>query len=113
LLKRQFQRLSAVEEEVMYWLAINREPVSLAELAGDIVTSSSQRLVPSAIKSLLQRSLIEKSGEHFFLQPVVMEYATQRLVEQVCQELVGTPPPLRAPPRVRGEVREGFFKPML
>ncbi|MBW4609462.1 MAG: hypothetical protein KME22_20220 [Hassallia sp. WJT32-NPBG1] len=31
LLKRQFQRLSAVEEEVMYWLAINREPVSLAE----------------------------------------------------------------------------------
>jgi hypothetical protein len=28
LLERQFQRLSAVEEEVMYWLAINREPVS-------------------------------------------------------------------------------------
>ncbi|MBD2363667.1 hypothetical protein H6G36_21150 [Anabaena minutissima FACHB-250] len=89
LLERQFQRLSAVEAEVMYWLAINREPVSLAELAADVVTSSSLRLVPSAIKSLLQRSLIEKSGEYFFLQPVVMEYTTQRLVEQVCQELVG------------------------
>ncbi len=89
LLERQFQRLSPVEEEVMYWLAINREPVSLAELAADIVTSSSKRLVPSAIKSLLQRSLIEKSGEYFFLQPVVMEYTTQQLVELVCQELVG------------------------
>ncbi|MBE8965702.1 hypothetical protein IQ277_05445 [Nostocales cyanobacterium LEGE 12452] len=89
LLERQFYHLSAVQEEVMYWLAINREPVSLTELVADIVTSSSQRLVPSAIKSLLQRSLIEKSGEHFFLQPVVMEYSTQRLVKQLCQELVG------------------------
>ncbi|MFW9264931.1 eIF2A-related protein [Nostoc sp. CALU 546] len=89
LLERQFQRLSAVEEEVMYWLAINREPVSIAELTADIVTSFSQRQLPAAIKSLLQRSLIEKSGDRFFLQPVVMEYTTQRLVEQVCQELVG------------------------
>ncbi|MEA5623288.1 WD40 repeat domain-containing protein [Nostoc sp. UHCC 0251] len=88
LLERQFQRLSAVEEEVMYWLAINREPVSIAELAADVMTSSSKGKLPQAIKSLLQRSLIEKSDEHFFLQPVVMEYATQRLVEQVCLELV-------------------------
>ncbi|MHC0066153.1 NB-ARC domain-containing protein [Nostoc sp. UIC 10890] len=88
LLERQFQRLSTVEEEVMYWLAINREPVSFAELAADVMTSSSKGKLPQAIKSLLQRSLIEKSDEHFFLQPVVMEYATQRLVEQVCLELV-------------------------
>ncbi|MBW4667585.1 MAG: hypothetical protein KME60_09160 [Cyanomargarita calcarea GSE-NOS-MK-12-04C] len=89
LLECQFQRLSVVEEEVMYWLAINREPVSFAELAEDMVTSASKRLVPSAIKSLLQRSLIEKNDEYFFLQPVVMEYTAQRLVEQVFQELVG------------------------
>ncbi|WP_225912410.1 WD40 repeat domain-containing protein [Nostoc flagelliforme] len=89
LLERQFQRLSTVEEEVMYWLAINREPVSLAELTEDLVTSASKRKLPPAIKSLLQRSLIEKSDEYFFLQPVVMEYTTQRLVERVCQELVG------------------------
>ncbi|GAX37201.1 WD-40 repeat protein [Nodularia sp. NIES-3585] len=89
LLERQFYRLLAVEEEVMYWLAINREPVSLAQLAEDIVTSASKGQLPPAIKSLRQRSLIETSGEHFFLQPVVMEYTTQRLVEQVYKELVG------------------------
>lgn len=89
LLERQFYHLSPVEAQVMYWLAINREPVSRSELVADIVTSSSQRLVPSAIKCLLQRSIIEKSGEHFFLQPVVMEYTTQRLVKQVCQQLIG------------------------
>ena len=88
LLECQFQRLSVLEKEVMYWLAINREPVSLAELATDIVTASSQRRLPRTIQSLLQRSLIEKSGEHFGLQPVVLEYTTQRLVEQVFQELI-------------------------
>ncbi|RCJ21644.1 hypothetical protein A6S26_22945 [Nostoc sp. ATCC 43529] len=67
---------------------INREPVSFAELVADVMTSSSKGKLPQAIKSLLQRSLIEKSDEHLFLQPVVMEYATQRLVEQVCLELV-------------------------
>lgn len=87
LLERQFQRLSVVEKNVIYWLAINREPVSLAELVSDVVTSSFKRHLPQAVKSLLQRSLIEKSGEHFALQPVVMEYTTQRLVEQVCQEI--------------------------
>ncbi|MFL9449704.1 MULTISPECIES: NB-ARC domain-containing protein [Nostocales] len=86
LLECQINRLSVVEEEVMYWLAIHRKPVSLAELTSDIVTSSLKRLVPSAIKSLLQRSLVEKSDEHFFLQPVVMEHITQRFVERVSQE---------------------------
>ena len=89
LLSCQFQRLSVLEKEAMYWLAINREPVCLTELAADMVTPYSQRHLPQAIKSLLHRSLIEKSGEQFFLQPVVMEYTIQRLVEQVFQELVG------------------------
>ncbi len=87
LLESQFHRLSVVEQEVMYWLAINPEPVSLANLASDLVISSSERQLPQAIKSLLQRSLIEKSGEYFFLQPVVMEYTTQRLIEEVSQEI--------------------------
>ncbi|MFL9449707.1 MULTISPECIES: NB-ARC domain-containing protein [Nostocales] len=83
LLESQFNRLSMVQEEVMYWLAIHREPVSLAELAEDIVTSASKRQLPQAIKSLLRRSLVEKSEEYFFLQPVVMEYTTQRLLDRV------------------------------
>ena len=89
LLECQFERLSAIEIEAIYWLAINREPVSLTELTADIVTSRSRRHLPQAIKSLLQRSLIEKSSDQFLLQPVVMEYTTQRLVEQVFQELIG------------------------
>ncbi len=87
LLEPQFCRLSAVEQEVMYWLAINRKPVSLADLASKIVTQKQKRHLPQAVTSLLQRSLIEKSGSQFFLQPVVMTYVTQLLIEQDCKEI--------------------------
>jgi len=87
LLEEQFLRLSNLEKNAMYWLAINREPVSLSELREDIVSRiPSQRLLES-LESLVRRSLIEKSEGLFTLQPVVMEYVTQRLIDQVCQEI--------------------------
>ena len=87
LLKGQFERLSAVEQEVMYGMAISREPVSLAELEENIITVASKRKLLEAINSLLIRSLIEKDGEYFWVQPVVMEYVTQRLLEQGGSEI--------------------------
>lgn len=87
LLESQFKRLSLREQELMYWLAINREPVSIADLDSDVVTLSSKRHLPQTIYTLLQRSLIEKNSALFFLQPVVMEYVTQKFVERICQEL--------------------------
>lgn len=91
LLKHQFQRLSIIEENVIYWLAINREPITLAQISADISIFASKRYLPQAITSLLQSSLIEKSGECFFLQPVVMEYAIELLIERVFQEIVAQP----------------------
>lgn len=87
LLEQQFQRLSVVEKEVIHKLAINTEPVSIPNLTAEVFTSSSKRHLLQAIKSLLQRSLIEKDGEDFFLQPMVMEYAKQRLVGQVDRQI--------------------------
>ena len=37
LLAQQFHRLSELEQEIMYWLAINREPVSFQALQRDLV----------------------------------------------------------------------------
>ena len=87
LLDQQFNRLSDLEREVMYWLAINREAVSLSELREDIVSLESQPKLIEAVQSLVRRSLIEKSTALFTLQPVVMEYLTDRLIEQVCAEI--------------------------
>lgn len=87
LLDQQLNRLSDLEREVMYWLAINREPVSVSELREDIVSLESPPKLIEALQSLVRRSLIEKSGTLFTLQPVVMEYLTDRLIAQVSDEI--------------------------
>ncbi|NET35645.1 MAG: AAA family ATPase [Cyanothece sp. SIO1E1] len=87
LLTQQFERLSSLEQEVMYWLAVNRELVSLGVLQADLVSSTAQRRLPEALLSLRRRSLIEMGTSGFTLQPVVMEYVTERLVECVCEEI--------------------------
>jgi WD40 repeat protein len=87
LLDKQFERLSELEKDIIYWLAINRESVTLSELREDIVSPVPQQNLLSALGSLVRRSLVEKNTSFFTLQPVVMEYVTQRFVEQVCQEI--------------------------
>ena len=87
LLDRQFARLSALEKEVMYWLTINRDPVSLLELHKDLVRKISSNELVETLASLARRSLIEKTSNGFTQQPVVMEYMTEQLIEEVCQEV--------------------------
>jgi hypothetical protein len=87
LLEGQFNRLSAIEQEVMYSMAVSREPVSFAQLEKDITTVASKRKLLEAMNSLFIRSLIEKDGEYFWVQPIVMEYVTERLVEHGCSEI--------------------------
>ncbi|MBD1807174.1 hypothetical protein H6F98_17195 [Microcoleus sp. FACHB-SPT15] len=87
LLDRQFCQLSKLEAEIMYWLAINREPVAIAELKADLVSPSLPSQLLESLESLERKSLIEKGVARFTLQPVLMEYVTNRLVKEVCQEI--------------------------
>ncbi|AVH65688.1 NB-ARC domain-containing protein [Nostoc sp. 'Peltigera membranacea cyanobiont' N6] len=96
VLEQQFERLSDLEKDIMYWLAINRESLTLSELRDDIISPVAQSKLLEAVESLGRRSLIEKAtptlidktGSFFTLQPVVMEYVTNSLIEQVCEEIV-------------------------
>ncbi|RCJ19932.1 hypothetical protein A6S26_04160 [Nostoc sp. ATCC 43529] len=96
VLEQQFERLSDLEKDIIYWLAINCEPITLKELREDIVSPVPQAKLLEAIESLGRRSLIEKAtptfikkiGSLFTLQPVVMEYVTTSLIEKVSQEIV-------------------------
>lgn len=87
LLTQQFSRLSGLETEIMSWLAINREPVAIAELQADILSPLMPAQLMEVLESLERRSLLEKSAALFTLQPVLMEYVTNRLISQVCQEI--------------------------
>ncbi|MBW4621919.1 MAG: NACHT domain-containing protein [Cyanosarcina radialis HA8281-LM2] len=101
LLAQQFERLSDLEKQIMYWLAIDREAVSAEQLRADLLTSVSQVELWDALVSLDRRSLIEKikptsapaaglmkaDRVRFSQQPVVMEYVTERLIDRICQEI--------------------------
>lgn len=76
VLDQQFARLSAFEQELMYWLAIEREPVSTDDLRETLLVPQSRRVVVEAVVNLRRRSLIERSKAGLTLQNVVMEYVT-------------------------------------
>jgi WD40 repeat protein len=87
LLDQQLQRISPLELTILYWLAIHRCGASVAELTAVILTVSDPELL-EAIESLTRRALIEQQGTGLSLRPVLMEYLTTRLVNQVVDELV-------------------------
>lgn len=103
LLAQQFDRLSWSEEQVMYWLAINREAVTAQQLQADLPLVSVTKL-RDALISLDRRSLIEKIKPtstnsdpldlsdcvSYTQQPAVMEYVIERSIEQVTHEVEQT-----------------------
>ncbi len=89
LLDEQVARLSALEQTVLYWLAIVREPVSLEELRAVLVARLSPVQVLEAVEGLRRRSLVERGQRpgSFTLQSVVLEYVTAQLVAQASDEI--------------------------
>ncbi|MHC5718953.1 MAG: pentapeptide repeat-containing protein, partial [Nostoc sp.] len=87
LLEQQFTHLTELEQEIMYWLAINREPVSTIELFEDITEKPIYFDVINALENLKRCSLIEAVDGKFTLQNVVLEYMTGILIRQVSKEI--------------------------
>lgn len=89
LLQEQFARLSAVEESIMLWLAILREPVTVQQLANVLVNPLPGAQVLEALDTLRGRSLIERGQVKgsFTLQSVVLEYTTTRFIEAAVNEI--------------------------
>ncbi|MEH2044471.1 NB-ARC domain-containing protein [Nostoc sp.] len=92
LLEQQFKRLSTSEQLVMYWLAINRGKLSSTELQTAFTPILPKPKLMSVLESLRWRSLIESNTGGFTQQPVVMEYVTKCLIEQVCEEIITESP---------------------
>jgi WD40 repeat protein len=88
LLEQQFRHLSDLEKEIIYWLALEREPVSLATIRGNMVIPVAISRFVEALESLGRSSLLEKVDNLFTLQPVVLEYATEQFIEQILHEIM-------------------------
>jgi WD40 repeat protein len=87
LLEHQFERLSRSEKQIMYWLAINYEPVSDEELQKDIILWEAQQELVECLASLKRRSLIKNTQLGYTQLPVFREYIINRLIDELCQEI--------------------------
>ncbi|HEY9836350.1 MAG TPA: hypothetical protein V6D27_05585, partial [Vampirovibrionales bacterium] len=91
LLEQHFGRLSPSEEEILYWLAIARSPVTLSRLREDMLLPVSLSDMLKNLDSLDRRALIEKqetaSDIFFTLQPLMMKFVSTKLVENACEEI--------------------------
>ncbi len=86
ILSQQFQRLSPIEKQILYALALERHSVSFFQLRDLLHNWASTSKLTQAWESLRRRSLLENTTEGFTLQPVVMKYVTEQLIKQICNE---------------------------
>jgi predicted transcriptional regulator len=91
LLNNQFERLADLEKAILYWLALERRPVSIEQLSDNLLLPISNSDILEALSSLLRRELIDKNAStgqaEFLLHPVLMQYVTEQLTNQVCSEM--------------------------
>jgi WD40 repeat protein/DNA-binding SARP family transcriptional activator len=100
VLDQQYARLSPLEQEILVWLAIEREPIALPVLRANLIQPPSPRELLEALRTLQRRSLLEQasrtspaaaadqsSSPAYTLQNVIMEYVTERLVDDACREI--------------------------
>ena len=88
LLEKQFSRLTVSEQEILYWIAIEREAVSLYTLRENFGRLVSWPVLVESPDSLRRRSFVDSPDRAIFmLQPVIMEYVTERLVIELWKEI--------------------------
>ncbi len=88
LLDQQFQRLSPLQQQIMYSIAINQKEVTPAKLHEQIMPRVPGRDLLEALESLQERSLIKTENQYLTQQPVIMEYVTERFIQTLEQDLI-------------------------
>lgn len=106
-LDQQFGRLSLLEREMLYWLIIEREAVSLETLQDNIGNAVPKLHLLEALRSLLRRSLIEQQSNRFVVPHLVQAYISERLIELVVSEIsAGMPLMLAGFALIKTQIKE-------
>lgn len=98
LLDEQFHRLSEAEKDVMYWLAIAQEALSLTDLQADFIYPSDPTDLMDLLSSLRGRGLIERAKlkaiefttngvSGFEPPPLIRDYVLHHLIVRVVDEI--------------------------
>jgi WD40 repeat protein len=111
LLAEQVERSSAPERQVLRALAVEREPLRPTALVAALGPGVGRAATLAAVEGLRRRSLVERAeaagAAAFTLQSVVLEYVTDRLIEDVAAEIQrGRPTLLVEQPLIQAQARE-------
>ena len=89
LIEQHVQRLSPLELDLLTWLAIARPPIAAADVVALSIQPVARQYLLEALESLHRRNLVERgvTRPEFSLQRMVMEYVTERLVDQAYAEI--------------------------
>lgn len=93
---RQFDRLSEIEQQLVYWLAIAREPITGTELRTNLaINPQVPGKIINALQSLSRRCITvdtnsardRRHQRKWSIQPVMTAYVTRRLIDRFVTEL--------------------------
>jgi WD40 repeat protein/transcriptional regulator with XRE-family HTH domain len=95
MLDEQVDRLSNLEQSTLSWLAVERESIGFEDLVADLGPAVDRAAVLEAVAALRRRSLLigHRAQTHgLTLHAVVLEYVTDRLVEDASREIASDYP---------------------
>ncbi len=89
LLIQHYTRLTPLQQSILAWFALAREPLSLDELHALLATPVPRVHLREALHDIRRRSLLEYGHNQstFTLQSVVMEFITNTLIEHITEEI--------------------------
>jgi NB-ARC domain len=88
LLEEQFDRLSDLQQQVMYWLAMNPQDANPSKIQAALIPSVAWPILLEALETLHNHSLISTVAQGFSLEPIILEYVLNRFVQQMENELI-------------------------
>ncbi len=87
LLNQHFERLSEIEKKIMVWLAVNQDWTNVQKLETDILPAVSKVNLLESLEALIWRSLVKKKLSMYTVEPLIMEYVLNYLIEEIVTEL--------------------------
>ena len=88
LLQWHFGRLSPAEQSLLFWLAVHRHPVSLPQLQRCILHNPERANLGSTLQRLQRKWPLLRHQQSVALQPVLLEFVTERLVTELSQGIL-------------------------
>lgn len=97
LLREQFERFNKLEKVILLWCAVEREPVDEEYLISRFtLLEHGHRSIKRAFANVHNHCFVERDTEDrrtvYYLQPVIQEFLSERLVDIFLNELVRSSP---------------------